>query len=306
MKTDDLLDAIGKIDSRFVKEAEAPSDYEEIKEHKKPLRLQWKIWLSAAACFGLLVIGVTYGSLRLQRADESSASSADAAAGSASNTVKFGSTGNGDDTSKDGGSIAKEENDGNQDKTADSGSTAAGQVAAEDAEQEAAEDTRNEDEVCINEINQLNGMEICMAEPENVTEMSLAEAEAYYGLRLMPKVLPEGISYDDTSVLSVSYTEDGSVMDDNNTLRFRDASGEERLTIQARTTESGNITEFADDNLKASVIAGTTLTIGHDMWQKDTDFYIAIYQKGEVTVTVQGTGITEDEMLAVLHSLLVQ
>lgn len=276
MKIDDLMDAIGKINLCYVKEAEDRNDYEESAEGNGNVRktVRWRhrsLWLSAAACLCILVLGGTYG-IWLQKGGSDTASSGAVMESAA-------------DDRMDGGT---------------SDVTGAGEEAVEENAAGAVEDIR------INEITEVSGMEICMAEPASIKEMTLEEAEDYYGLRLLPEVLPEGVSLSEDGALHIAYAEDGSVMDDNNRLIFRDAEGEMRLQIQARTTESDSITEFVEDDLETSTIAGTSLTIGHGSWQEEQSYYLAIYREGAVTVTVQGYGIGQEDLLAVLRSLLAE
>ncbi|MGN0142566.1 MAG: hypothetical protein ACI4AD_10085 [Roseburia sp.] len=300
MKIDDLMDAIGKINLCYVKEAEDRSDYEESAEGNGNVRktVRWRhrsLWLSAVACLCILVLGGTYG-LWLQKGGSDTASSGAVMESAADDRMDGGMsdvTGAGAENGKE--SVADDEMDGGM-----SDVTGAVEEAAEENAAGAVEDIR------INEITEVSGMDICMAEPASIKEMTLEEAEDYYGLRLLPEVLPEGVSLSEDGALHIAYAEDGSVMDDNNRLIFRDAEGEMRLQIQARTTESDSITEFVEDDLETSTIAGTSLTIGHGSWQEEQSYYLAIYREGAVTVTVQGYGIGQEDLLAVLRSLLAE
>lgn len=298
MKTDDLLDAIGKMNPRYVREAEDKSDYEDAaasgpgtlagdahEKKKKQRRMKRRsLWLSAAACLCLLAAGGIYG-LRQQ----GSSASADSAAGMEAALE----TDSGDDMD-------------NAARMAQESADAVAESAEEERADASAESAEEEDIICINEITEVSGMVICMVEPASEQRMTLEEAEEYYGVRLMPEVLPEGIFCQEEDAFVIRYTEDGSVMDDNNQLIFQDAGGEIRLKIQARTTESDEITMFADEDLETSVIAGTPLTIGRSSWGEEESYYLAIYEKGDVTVTVQSYGIGEEELLAVLRSLLAE
>ena len=288
MRLDDLMDAIGKIDLRFVKEAEDASDYgNEEKEQASPKKLfkfvRRNRILTAAACLAIILVGGSSAFLLTFRCG-SSQKSADMT-----------------------GAVEEAKNGAYEENAADASSpdsgvdTGGGQT---DTEGVAESDEALAEEIHINEIDQVIGTAICMAEPSEIRELTVEEAEAYYGVRLMPQTIPEGLSYDDTQPIQVGYTSDGTVMDDNNTLRFLDEDETARIKISARTTNSGTITEFASDSLETSVIGDTTFTIGYDA--SGDGYYLAIYEKAGTTVTVEGIGIGEGEMLTVLRALLAE
>lgn len=289
MRLDDLVDAIGKIDLRFVKEAEDASDYgnEEKEQTSKKLFkfVRRNRILTAAACLAIILVGGSSAFLLTFRCGSSQKSS------DMTGAVEEAKNGAYEENAA--------ENNAADASTADGGVDTGGQTDGI-----AETDEALAEEIHINEIDQVIGTAICMAEPSEIKELTVEEAEAYYGVRLMPQTIPEGLSYDDTLPIQVGYTSDGTVMDDNNTLRFLDGEETARLKISARTTNSGTITEFASDSLETSVIGDTTLTIGYDA--SGDGYYLAIYEKAGTTVTVEGTGIGEDEMLAVLRALLVE
>ena len=284
MRLDDLMDAIGKIDLRFVKEAEDASDYgsEENKKNSNRKLFQFvrkNRILTAAACLAIVLVGGSAAFLLTFRCGSSSQKSADMT-----------------------GAVEETKNDDYEENAAEN--NAADADAADGGVDTAETEEALAEEIHINEIDEVIGTAICMAEPSEIKELTVEEAEAYYGVRLMPQAIPEGLSYDDTQTIQAGYTSDGTVMDDNNTLRFLDGDETARLKISARTTNSGSITEFASDTLEKSVIGDTTLTIGYDA--SGSGYYLAIYEKAGTIVTIEGTGISQDEMLAVLRSLLAE
>ena len=288
MRLDDLMDAIGKIDLRFVKEAEDASDYgNEEKEQASPKKLfkfvRRNRILTAAACLAIILVGGSSAFLLTFRCG-SSQKSADM-----TGAVEEAKNGAYEENAA--------ENNAADASSPDSGvDTGGGQT---DTEGVAESDEALAEEIHINEIDQVIGTAICMAEPSEIRELTVEEAEAYYGVRLMPQTIPEGLSYDDTQPIQVGYTSD-----DNNTLRFLDEDETARIKISARTTNSGTITEFASDSLETSVIGDTTFTIGYDA--SGDGYYLAIYEKAGTTVTVEGIGIGEGEMLTVLRALLAE
>ncbi len=292
MRLDDLMDAIGKIDLRFVKEAEDASDYGTEENKKTSNRKLFKFVrknriLTAAACLAIILVGGSSAFLLTFRCG-SSQKSADM-----TGAVEEAKNGAYEENAA--------ENNAADASTADGGVDTGGQT---DTDGVTDTDEALAEEIHINEIDQVIGTAICMAEPSEIKELTVEEAEDYYGVRLMPQTIPQGLIYDDTQPIQVGYTSDGTVMDDNNTLRFLDEDETTRLKISARTTNSGTITEFASDTLEKSVIGDTTLTIGYDA--SGDGYYLAIYEKAGTIVTAEGTGISQEEMLTVLRSLLAE
>lgn len=295
MRLDDLMDAIGKIDLRFVKEAEDASDYGMEEDRRNPGKKLFSFVrrnriLTTAACLAMILVGGSAAFLLTFRCGSSApkdGSAAQYATGAAEDTKgDIYEESAADNAAKDNGAA----DSAAKDDSADTG----GQIESDMA---AAE------EIHINAINEVVSMEICMAQPDTVKEMTIEEAEEYYGLRIMPETLPEGVTCEENP-LRVGYTKDGTVMDDNNSLNFLDADGTLRLSISARTTESGLITDFASDDLETSVIGNTTLLIGYD--SSGDGYYLVRYEKENVIVTVQGYGIGQEELLEVLRSLLAE
>ena len=82
---------------------------------------------------------------------------------------------------------------------------------------------------------------------------------------------------------------------------YESEDGNRSLEIGVRTTESGIITEFEDDDLKTSVINNREVTIAR--LAAEDECYLAIFTKEGVTFTIQTKNLTEEELLMVLREL---
>ena len=162
---------------------------------------------------------------------------------------------------------------------------------------------------------------------EQEERMSAEELEQYYGVTVFPKNLPESLvayaeehdtdtAYVQSSIQpldgekeknqttaerSIYYNKDHQVVDDNNTFLYESEDGNRSLEIGVRTTESGIITEFGDDDLKTSVINNREVTIAR--LAAEDECYLAIFTKKGVTFTIQTKNLTEEELLMVLREL---
>jgi len=81
---------------------------------------------------------------------------------------------------------------------------------------------------------------------------------------------------------SIYYNKDHQVVDDNNTFLYESEDGNRSLEIGVRTTESGIITEFEDDDLKTSVINNRDVTIAR--LAAEDECYLASFYKGRCDV----------------------
>ena len=104
-----------------------------------------------------------------------------------------------------------------------------------------------------------------------------------------------------TAERSIYYNKDHQVVDDNNTFLYESEDGNRSLEIGVRTTESGIITEFEDDDLKTSEINNREVTIAR--LAAEDECYLAIFTKEGVTFTIQTKNLTEEELLMVLREL---
>lgn len=287
MKIEKLIDAIGQIKPEYIKEAETWKPSEK-KAHKRKGILQFKSLkrlLPVAACVCLLAAGGVYGLLN------------DGGAATEESTGALESMEEAAEDSAGEGGMA----DG-----------AAPQDAADEAgigEAESAAGAVQQDRIIINEVKEFSGAVYCGVEPSREEFYTSVELQEYYGVRILPEELPEGLVLSDAEeqTYRVAYNEKDEVMDDNNKLIYQNAKGDRKLEISVRTTESGEITSFADADLEASVIGGKEVAIGHyreGSTEAQSDGYLATFEKAGVSFTVQSTGLSEEEILLVLRGLV--
>ena len=269
-KIETIIDAIGDIDPVYVKEAEewkAKSSVSSIRRYGKRL-------LPLAACLALLVAGGTYSLWNPKSEMETNkAAATNSAAGESASHSTY-----------------------------------------EDsyfAEEEMAESVKtigiSEDDIFVNEIEELESAVYCGEAPEREVYYTASELESYYGVRVMPNVLPEGLTLvENAEKYVIGYDKEDHVIDDNCTIRYADDSAERELTISVRTVLAGEVTSFAQENLTSSWICGTKVTIGHDRTKDDADAYIAIFEQNGVTFTVMSQNLTQTEMVDILKDLLAE
>lgn len=308
MKIDELLDALGKIDPVYIEEAE---------KARFARRRRVKYWVPAAACAALLALGGGVGLWRLNYSEadymESAAEQTGAAdAAACEDVAASGMAENAEEAALAGGvdGIAPEES---VEGTASAGSTdqaAPAESADETVLAESAGENAAADNVWkVNEVGELQTAVACGAEaPAKVEYYTAEELEAYYGISILPELLPEGYALEGTETYAVGYDAGGNVVEDNCTLIYRDSETGGELRISARTVDLGEMTSFADTKLAASVIGGTEVTVGHyrtgSSGSGERDGYLAVYQKDGVTVTVEGTAMKEADFRMALESLL--
>lgn len=309
MKIDELLDALGKIDPVYIEEAE---------KTRFARRRRAKYWVPAVACAALLVLGGSFGLWRLDNGAADMAESTGEAAGAADMAESTGDAAGTADMAESAAEAADASDAAAPGEKADAAEgTASGNVAddgaavtgavpeyAENAGPEAAETVWK-----MNEVEELQTAVACGAAPASVEYYTAEQLEDYYGIRILPGTLPGDYALEDAAEkkYAVGYGSDGSVIEDNCTLLFKDAHGGE-LRISARTIDMGEMTSFADTKLAASEIGGTEVTVGHyrigSSGSGESDAYLAIYEKDGVTVTVEGIAMKEADFKIVLESLL--
>lgn len=183
-----------------------------------------------------------------------------------------------------------------------------------------------DEQITINEVSELTTIAIDVGNGQE-ERMSAEELEQYYGVTVFPKNLPENLvayaeehdtdtAYVQSSIQpldgekeknqttaerSIYYNKDHQVVDDNNTFLYESEDGNRSLEIGVRTTESGIITEFEDDDLKTSEINNREVTIAR--LAAEDECYLAIFTKEGVTFTIQTKNLTEEELLMVLREL---
>lgn len=296
MKKTDWIDVIGKIDPAYVKEAE---QWSKAAQKKRNLRH----FTAMAACVCILLAGAVVSfDLWVQNKDTGAETESAVAEGM-----------------NEGASAKNERND--------TAIATAEEEQTEEVEVTSVEESADANEqITINEVSELTTIAIDMGY-EQEERMSTEELEQYYGVTVFPKNLPENLvayaeehdtdtAYVQSSIQpldgekeknqttaerSIYYNKDHQVVDDNNTFLYESEDGNRSLEIGVRTTESGIITEFEDDDLKTSVINNREVTIAR--LAAEDECYLAIFTKEGVTFTIRTKNLTEEELLMVLREL---
>ena len=296
MKNTDWIDAIGKIDPAYVKEAE---QWSKAAQKKRNL----KHFTAMAACVCVLLAGAVVSfDLWVQNKDTGAETESAVAEGM-----------------NEGASAKNERND--------TAIATAEEEQTEEVEVTSVEESADANEqIMINEVSELTTIAIDVGNGQE-ERMSAEELEQYYGVTVFPKNLPENLvayaeehdtdtAYVQSSIQpldgekeknqttaerSIYYNKDHQVVDDNNTFLYESEDGNRSLEIGVRTTESGIITEFEDDDLKTSVINNREVTIAR--LAAEDECYLAIFTKEGVTFTIQTKNLTEEELLMVLREL---
>ena len=296
MKNTDWIDAIGKIDPAYVKEAE---QWSKAAQKKRNLRH----FTAMAACVCILLAGAVVSfDLWVQNKDTGAETESAVAEGM-----------------NEGASAKNERND--------TAIATAEEEQTEEVEVTSVEESADANEqIMINEVSELTTIAIDVGNGQE-ERMSAEELEQYYGVTVFPKNLPENLvayaeehdtdtAYVQSSIQpldgekeknqttaerSIYYNKDHQVVDDNNTFLYESEDGNRSLEIGVRTMESGIITEFEDDDLKTSVINNREVTIAR--LAAEDECYLAIFTKEGVTFTIQTKNLTEEELLMVLREL---
>ncbi len=296
MKKTDWIDVIGKIDPAYVKEAE---QWSKAAQKRRNLRH----FTAMAACVCILLAGAVVSfDLWVQNKDTGAETESAVAEGM-----------------NEGASAKNERND--------TAIATAEEEQTEEVEVTSVEESADANEqITINEVSELTTFAIDMGYGQE-ERMSAEELEQYYGVTVFPKNLPESLvayaeehdtdtAYAQSSIQpldgekeknqtsaerSIYYNKDHQVVDDNNTFLYESEDGNRSLEIGVRTTESGIITEFEDDDLKTSVINNRDVTIAR--LAAEDECYLAIFTKEGVTFTIRTKNLTEEELLMVLREL---
>ena len=274
-------DLIGKIDPVYVEEAEQWS-----KAAQKKTRRRRFTAMAACICV-LLITAIASFDLFFPKKE--------APAEMAANPESAADT---DQTILNEAAPASEKTDKNdsstpeQVKESDDISTS-GQTAV-------SESASASEQININEIDSLE----CLAIDMNIdhdADLSGNEMEEYYGVKIFPESLPADLT-DENLTGKLYYNDKNQVIADNNVFEYRAPDGKKYLQIGIRTTESGEIIQFADDGLAASVINGTCVTIAKITDEKQ-ESYTAVFEKDKVKFTIQTKSLTLDELLSILREL---
>lgn len=296
MKKTDWIDVIGKIDPAYVKEAE---QWSKAAQKKRNLRH----FTAMASCVCVLLAGAVVSfDLWVQNKDTGAETESAVAEGM-----------------NEGASAKNERND--------TAIATAEEEQTEEVEVTSVEESADANEqIMINEVSELTTIAIDVGNGQE-ERMSAEELEQYYGVTVFPKNLPESLvayaeehdtdtAYVQSSIQpldgekeknqttaerSIYYNKDHQVVDDNNTFLYESEDGNRSLEIGVRTTESGIITEFEDDDLKTSEINNREVTIAR--LAAEEECYLAIFTKEGVTFTIRTKNLTEEELLMVLREL---
>lgn len=343
MNTDEMMDAIGKIDLKYVQEAE------EYHAKKSGGSAAWygryKRLLPIAACLALVIVGSgVYGLLSAGDGADKSGGADGAAMESAA-----------DAGASDGGAMenAAEE-------------PAPGDAGASDLYAYSSQNNAAGERIYVNEITEMAVACYDIAGPVRTEYYSAGELEEYYGTRIVPGKLPgdfiaadgafaseetaglrgepdtgagtpvkenmadkaeedgapagaadmtadvvetdktSGAAVESAAGYAVGYDGEGNVVDDNNELCWQNKDGTRSLKIAARTVLAGEVVLLEQKDLEYSQIAGCEVMFTHYQDAQGADCYLALYEKGAVTVTVSSSGMTQEEVVSVLEELLAE
>ncbi len=285
MKREQWEDAVGKIDPAYVREAE---------QWKKLSRRAFltKRVLPMAACICVLLTGAALGWNHLFDG------------GSTGDTcgVEMAAENQADrpESAQDTAAEAEDEKENtktfveNEAETAQD--TAAGSVESLQGGKEG-----QEDDIFINSVDQLKTICIDVG-ADHEKHFGAEKAQEYYGVKVLPEQIPEGLNVSEKLAFTVAYSKSGEVVLDNNTFSWRSGDGSMRLDVNVRTVDSGMITGVEEDDLKVSKINGTEVDI-LQYTGENVAYYVAIFEKEGVDFTVSSVNLTEEAFLTVLQEL---
>lgn len=285
MKREQWEDAVGKIDPAYVREAE---------QWKKLSRRAFltKRVLPMAACICVLLTGAAFGWNRLFDG------------GSTGDTcgVEMAAENQADrpESAQDTAAEAEDEKENTKTFVENEAETvqdmAAGSVESLQGSKEG-----QEDDIFINSVDQLKTICIDIG-ADHEKHFGAEKAQEYYGVKVLPEQIPEGLNVSEELSFTVAYSKSGEVVLDNNTFSWKSEDGSMQLDVNVRTVDSGTITGVEEDDLKASKINGTEVDI-LQYTREDVACYVALFEKEGVTFTVSSQNLTEEAFLTVLQEL---
>ncbi|MDL2300947.1 hypothetical protein LJC58_01180 [Lachnospiraceae bacterium OttesenSCG-928-D06] len=351
MKTDDLLDALGNIDYKYVEEAEKltresledsslvekeRSQQERNQKKRRKWKSSYSIYLSAAACLCILLVIQQVHTKRVKNIHEDmdisrqqemnemavmeegleESLTEDMAENVAENDEAISELPTAGGAEKQSNKEKEEQENAEDAKTTGELENLQQEVVQESC-MEAADDLEIQDmltdaeeliaekDIVINKIDSVQRMIACTIEPAQIEALSLEEAEMYYDVMLAPElILTDLIMQKDTS-WEIGYDEAGEVMCDNNIFSYADPSLERILKISMRTADTGEMVSFETGSAqKKSLLNEVEVTIGSYQGQDKTKCYLVLFDKGNVHVTIECENLSQEEMVAVLVSLL--
>lgn len=285
MKREQWEDAVGKINPAYVREAE---------QWKKLSRRTFltKRVLPMAACICVLLTGAAFGWNRLfdggstgdtcgvEMAAENQADRPESAQDTAAEA---------EDEKENTKTFAEDEAETAQD-------TAAGSVESLQGGKEG-----QKDDIFINSVDQLKTICIDIG-ADHEKHFGAEKAQEYYGVKVLPEQIPEGMNFSEKPSFTVAYSKSGEVVLDNNTFSWKSEDGSMQLDVNVRTVDSGTITGYEEDDLKVSRINGTEVDI-LQYTGEDVAYYVAIFEKEGVDFTISSVNLTEEAFLTVLQEL---
>lgn len=285
MKREQWEDAVGKINPAYVREAE---------QWKKLSRRTFltKRVLPMAACICVLLTGAALGWNRLFDG------------GSTGDTcgVEMAAENQADrpESAQDPAAEAEDEKENTktfaEDEAETAQDTSAGSVESLQGGKEG-----QEDDIFINSVDQLKTICIDVG-ADHEKHFDAEKAQEYYGVKVLPEQIPEGLNVSEEPSFTVAYSKSGEVVLDNNTFSWRSGDGSMQLDVNVRTVDSGTITGVEEDDLKVSKINGTEVDI-LQYTGEDVAYYVAIFEKEGVDFTVSSVNLTEEAFLTVLQEL---
>lgn len=285
MKREQWEDAVGKIDPAYVREAE---------QWKKLSRRAFltKRVLPMAACICVLLTGAAFGRNRLFDG------------GSTGDTcgVEMAAENQADrpESAQDTAAEAEDEKENTKTFVENEAETvqdmAAGSVESLQGSKEG-----QEDDIFINSVDQLKTICIDIG-ADHEKHFGAEKAQEYYGVKVLPEQIPEGLNVSEEPSFTVAYSKSGEVVLDNNTFSWKNEDGSIQLDVNVRTVDSGTITGVEEDDLKASKINGTEVDI-LQYTREDVACYVALFEKEGVDFTISSVNLTEEAFLTVLQEL---
>lgn len=163
-----------------------------------------------------------------------------------------------------------------------------------------ADEPAQSNKIVINQISVLSGdkMDICLLE-EDFVEMSRTEMVAYYGVNYIPQLPADICAWQDER--SGIYMRDGEVYWDADILNFSNGDFTRRVHL-----EVGKVSDISRDYFyleatqEKSVINNLEVFIG----RTEDGYYYADFAHQGVNFALDAKGVTEDEFLAILSSLI--
>lgn len=298
MRVDDLIDAIGKIDPEYVKEAEldgGETEDRKLSSGKKNRaayrgKSSYRVALSLAACMVLLLFAGTAARWHFHAGYES-----------------------------DSAEFAMEAEDKNETAMMEEAVAEEG-AAAETIVEEAAEKEDTAEETAdlaadssvtgmvfvVNETNQSEGvLKESVTSDRNVTALkkSREELEDYYGVSFTDEMFPDDLSCqkDCEDAFVLYYDDTDNVVSDENTLNYVNEEKERSVSITlSRLAQWEKLSDY-----ETSVIQGQEMIICH-YTEENREYYAVFFERSGVHFKIKTENITETELKELLNQFLTE